>query len=274
VTSKHSDHVQGATRQIAKHLYEIRDRRFFEAFDDWLTASVAAFAHDEDAYIAIIRKYGPRIQGKPHAADHFSYALGELMRAMQHEPADYLGQIYEAESITNKYQGQFFTPEPLCELMADITMPDGIADDQGVSDPACGSGRMLIAAIRRNRFANFMGVDTDLTSVNMAAINILFRNANAYVIHGNSLSLKAIGGYQIRRTWSGGELRRLSKEHAQQILEAAPKASLAAQQCQQHLDAPQRIPSLQVIDQSAVAQIEKAEANFHTNKKGQYDLGF
>jgi type I restriction-modification system DNA methylase subunit len=93
---------------------------------------------------------------------------------------------------------QFFTPEPVVELMAALTMPEAVADDAIVHDPACGSGRMLVAGIRRNRFATFIGVDTDVTCVHMAALNCLVRNAETYVVHGNSLSLETWGGFYVR----------------------------------------------------------------------------
>lgn len=76
----------------------------------------------------------------------------------------------QPQDVTNTYAGQFFTPEPVVELMAAITMPDELPDTALVSDPACGSGRMLIAGIRRNRYATFLGTDTDLTCVHMTAL--------------------------------------------------------------------------------------------------------
>ena len=44
------------------------------------------------------------------------------------------------------------------------------------------------------------------------------RNANTSIVHGNSLSLEAWGGYHVRRTPFGGELRRLTQEEATRIL--------------------------------------------------------
>lgn len=66
---------------------------------------------------------------------------------MQTESADYLGRVYEEQSIVNHYAGQFFTPESLVELMAALTMPDDLSDNALVNDPACGSGRTLVAGI-------------------------------------------------------------------------------------------------------------------------------
>lgn len=52
----------------------------------------------------------------------------------------------------------------------------------------------------------------------MATLNCLVRNANTWLIHGNSLSLEAWRGYHVRRTPFGGELYRLCKEDCERIL--------------------------------------------------------
>jgi type I restriction-modification system DNA methylase subunit len=159
---------------------------------DWPALAVNAFLRDDDAYMKIMSRYGPHIEGQKHPAAHFAQALGAWLRGMQTEPQDYHGQIYEEESITNTYKGQYFTPEPLVEPMMGLTCPE-LKDDQILADPVgCSSGRMLIAGIRKNRFATFVGVDTDLTCVHMTALNCLARNANSYIIHGNSLAMTAL----------------------------------------------------------------------------------
>ena len=61
--------------------------------------------------------------------------------------------------------GQYFTPDHVCELMAKMTIPE-IQDGQSVCDPACGSGRMLIKATEVNRYGQFYGVDIDRRCTN------------------------------------------------------------------------------------------------------------
>lgn len=260
---------------IAAHLKRIDHQHFFTSFDEWLALSIHAFTKDEDAYMAIINRHGPRVEGRCHPADHYKAALWELMEAMKVDCRDYLGEIYEAESITNKYKGQFFTPEPMCQMMVDMMIAD-LKDNQVVSDPSgCGSGRMLIAGIKRNRYAKFVGVDTDLTCVHMTALNILFRNANAYIIHGNGISLETCGGYAVRRTWAGGELYKLTKEEAHTILTGpleARKLEAAHQALQEPPVAASRAPS--VLCDEDLRKLEEAEQSFSMNRKGQYDLGF
>jgi hypothetical protein len=239
---------------ITKALYEagrLSGKRFFAVYDDFLELSVNAFCRDDNAYMEIMKRYGPRIKGQEHPADYYAKALAAWMAAMQHEPRDYLGEIYEDESITNKYDGQFFTPEPLCDLMATITIGDELQDNQIYSDPSgCGSGRTLIAGIKRNRYARFVGVDKDRTCVNMTALNCLVRNVNAYVIHADGLTLETYGGYRLTRSFAGGSIQKLTIEQAHQFLTA---------------------PLKQETIQKAVQTVEQ---DFDANERGQYDLGF
>ena len=57
-----------------------------------------------------------------------------------------------------------------------------------VGDPACGSGRMLLAVAEMQPHWHFVGQDVDLRCVRMCAINLTLRNLSGYVIHGNSLT--------------------------------------------------------------------------------------
>jgi type I restriction-modification system DNA methylase subunit len=259
-----------AATRIAKHLYAIQHQHFFRSFEDWLALAVNAFLRDDDAYMAIMRRYGPRADGKEQPADHFAHALGAWMAAMQEHPADYLGIMYEQESAANAYSGQFFTPEPLTELMASLTMPDDLPDTALVGDPACGSGRMLIAGIRRNRFATFFGTDVDLTCVHMTALNCLVRNATSYIIHGNSLSLATHGGYHVRRSPFGGELHRLTKEQTDHLIRlpfTPPDASTA-------LSGAEPGPTVHEPSKEAQATLDEVTTSFPANKRGQKDFGF
>jgi hypothetical protein len=255
---------------IAKHLYKITHQHFFRTFDDWLALAVNAFLRDDPAYMKIMGTYGPRQPGTEHPADHFAHAMGEWMLAMQQHPADYLGLMYEQESAVNTYSGQFFTPESLTELMAQLTMPDELPDTAMVSDPACGSGRMLIAGIRRNRYATFVGTDVDLTCVRMTALNCLVRNANTYVIHGNSLSLETWGGYHVRRSRLGGELHRLTQDDTDRLIRlpfAKPEAGTA-------LTPAASAPVVQEPTPETKGAIEEVGKQFTTNMRGQKDFGF
>ncbi len=197
-------------------------------------------------------------------------------RRLKLEPADYLGRVYEEQAVANQYQGQFFTPEPVVELMDAITMPE-ISDTAIVADPACGSGRMLVAGIRRNRLATFVGTDTDLTCVHMTALNCLVRNANTWIIHGNSMSLEAWGGYHVRRTFMGGELHQLTRDQAQSVVRAPfakPDTATALSAPEPSPYPPHPAPTVQEAPPEAKAALDDIAKQFKTDKRGQGDFGF
>ena len=278
--TKHAPNPKNVPAEIAKHLQRITHQRFFKSFEDWLALAINAFQRDDESYMKIMAHYGSRtapMGKKDHPADHFARALGTWMAAMQAEPADYLGRTYDEQALANNYAGQFFTPEPLVELMAAMTMPDELSDEALVHDPACGSGRMLIAGIKRNRYATFLGTDTDLTCVHMATLNCLVRNANSWIIHGNSLSLEAHGGYHVQRTWAGGELHRLSPEDATRIIRlpfAKPEAATALSAPEPTPTSPTPTPTIQEPSQEAKAVLDDVAQSFTVNRKGQRDFGF
>jgi type I restriction-modification system DNA methylase subunit len=124
--------------------------RFFPKFDDWLSLMLAAFERDDPAYLKVLERYGPREDGTPHPADHFAHALGAIMLEMRKDNEagvirDHLGEIYETEGAAEREMAQFFTPMPLCELMARMTVDDSAPENARIADPACGSGRLLLA---------------------------------------------------------------------------------------------------------------------------------
>lgn len=98
---------------------------------------------------------------------------------------DAFGTLYEANyqsSFKASYNGQFFTPMSICEVMAKITTESNNKcikpTDEVVTfnDCACGSGRTLLAAWticdKYNRNLFYAG-DLDSTSVYMCALNFL-----------------------------------------------------------------------------------------------------
>ena len=265
-----------ATKQIAEHLRRITHQHFFRSFEDWLGLAITAFLRDDDSYMKIIARYGPReapMGEKDHPADHFARALGTWMLAMKMEPKDYLGRVYEENGAANEYAGQFLTPEDVVELMAQLTMPADIPDNALVSDPACGSGRMLIAGIKRNRFATFIGTDVDLNCVHMTALNCLVRNANTYILHGNSLSLETYGGFYVRRSVFGGELFRLTREQTHELIRLPFKAP-AVEESTTALTPSPTAPVVHQASPEVQATIQEVSEAFLVNKKGQVDFGF
>jgi len=223
----------GGTHPAVRELRKI-EGRFFRKFDDWLDLMLAAFAGDEERYMATMSRYGPREPGKSHPADHFANALGAIHLAMHEDNAasvlcDHLGEIYEAEGAAEREMAQFFTPMPLCELMARMTIDETAPENARIADPACGSGRLLMACIRLRPRGYYFGVDKDPTCAKMAALNMLWRNVDSHIVCGNSLTLTAQGGWMTSSTALGGRIRSIGSEVAQTLLEASVRAMETAQ---------------------------------------------
>jgi hypothetical protein len=117
---------------------------------------------------------------------------------MDRTRADILGDVFQG-AITYGEAGQFLTPEPVCDLMARMTLePAGTTgtDRKTILDPCCGSGRMLLAAANVRPNCEFVGQDIDLRCVRMTAINLALRNLYGQVIWGNSLAGEYRLGYR------------------------------------------------------------------------------
>ncbi len=202
------------------------------AFEDFLHMSVAALSGGtmEDQYLAVVERHK---HGKPgrRGCDSIARAFGTLVASMeqtQGEMIDVLGDLFQG-AITYGEAGQFLTPQPVCRMMARVTIgeaavegeddaterelspsplaetanteeptPDQPAEPKPlprtpkrtVCDPACGSGRMLLAVAEINPHWEFHGQDVDLRCVRLTALNLAFRNLYGYVTWGNSLGLE------------------------------------------------------------------------------------
>lgn len=101
--------------------------------------------------------------------------------------SDALGDLF-MELVSGGRNGQFFTPENICNMMAELTIPT-VKDNQSILDPACGSGRMLLAAAKRNRNAFFFGCDNDITCCKMAVINLILNTLQGEIALMDSLAM-------------------------------------------------------------------------------------
>jgi hypothetical protein len=109
---------------------------------------------------------------------------------------DPLGELYQ-QAISSGHNGQYWTPEHMCDMMATITIGDTLLDGQTVCDPACGSGRMLLAAAKINRRAMLYGADLDITCCKTALVNMLLNSLKGEVAHMNTLSNDFYRGFKI-----------------------------------------------------------------------------
>jgi type I restriction-modification system DNA methylase subunit len=206
--------------EICKHLDKIAARGydFPRVYDDFLTLSCAAFSREEEEYMKITKSYPNDRKMGDREADHFKTAFHAWQDALKDEYSDYLGRIYE-ERVSLGEKGQFFTPESIAAMMTKLQGAE-LNDWQRVSDPACGSGRLLLEATRLNRNAYFHGIDLDHRCVKMTSLNLLCRNVDGAVIWGDGLTLKAFGGYELSRTPFGGAMERIGENRANFLIRA------------------------------------------------------
>lgn len=184
----------------------------FTIFNDWLDLMLFALQRDDEHYLEIVRKYKNDLPQGESEIDYFCKAFAHLQIEMQKTNDDILGQVYMQWNMNNKFRGQFFTPKHVASMMAKCLNPKG-----KVLDPCCGSGVMLVEAIKTmdNETLDsslICGQDIDLTCVKMCALNLLFFNANGYVVWGDSLLMECKKVYQTKRSYLGGSIRELTGE--------------------------------------------------------------
>ena len=90
------------------------------AFEDWLTAMVAALAAEtmEVKYMAMIQRHKEGKAGK-RGADLMAQMFGELVHAMMKSDADILGDLFQG-SVTYGEAGQYFSPASVARLLAEM----------------------------------------------------------------------------------------------------------------------------------------------------------
>ena len=113
---------------------------------------------------------------------------------------DILGEYFEQHLSFGK-NGQFFTPQPICDMMARMMNPNQSTDR--IADPACGSGRMLMAMAKVNRFAKFYGADNDVNCAKMAVINLCLNGMFGEIAWMNSISNDFYAAWEIYPTIKG-----------------------------------------------------------------------
>lgn len=105
---------------------------------------------------------------------------------------EYLMTMYA--SSAGKSGGEFFTPQEVSELLAEITVV-GKTEVNKVYDPACGSGSLLLKFAKvlgkENVRQGFFGQEINLTTYNLCRINMFLHDINYErfdIAHGNTLT--------------------------------------------------------------------------------------
>ena len=185
----------------------------YDVFRDWVRLMLAGLQRDDETYLGILSGYDREREYKTgqRPADLFAQAFAELMVAMKATNQDVLGDAYETFGMQNEAFGQHFTPHNIADMMAEMQTPVDECDPEPpvtIADPACGSGRMLIYAARREDVHTIsFGQDKDLLCVQMAALNCCFFNMDAALVWGDTLLLEKRRAWITRGSLVGGDVR-------------------------------------------------------------------
>ncbi|MBB5707334.1 N-6 DNA methylase [Sphingopyxis panaciterrulae] len=237
----HHEHI----RTICKLLRSCTYRYDLHAlFSDCMEAAAIAMSNAidlanrdarEKRYLDIVGRY------ERDVVDVFTKVLAEIVLALEAGPGDVLGVAFAELGLGNAARGQFFTPYPICQLMAGtLGAADqlaGIIEKSGfvrALEPACGAGAMIIALaeIMRAQDLNYQqqlhvtAIDIDPRAVHMAYIQFTLMHIPAVVIVGNSLSMEMREHWytpaHILGGWSAKLARRDAEETARQLIDPAP----------------------------------------------------
>jgi type I restriction enzyme M protein len=176
----------------------VRKYSAHQVFDDFLTLTVCTLSQGEmeEVYLETVKKY---TKDEGH---YFPNLYAQMIMGMD-DMHDFLGHIYM--EIRNNYKGQklgqFFTPQPVCDMMARMTM-DKEKYFAKVNDPACGSGRLLLGHAKVSKTfqrvtARYYGQDLDHMCVKMTLINCALNGLLGEIYHMNTISMEYYNGYRI-----------------------------------------------------------------------------
>lgn len=187
-----------------------------QAFEDFLTLVLCSLAGQtmEEEYLKTVRKgYDKGTKGK-RGIDIIVKAFAELVNLMTDTGQDVLGDIFQG-GITYGEAGQYFTPEPLTSLMAELTSgQDQTGETKSVCDPACGSGRILLDIGKRHPSWEFTGQDVDHRCAQMTAINLGLFGLRGYAVWQNTLTLDVHRVYRIGFNLNAGVIREIPVEQS------------------------------------------------------------
>ena len=138
----------------------------------------------------------------------------------------------------NERLGQFFTPDEVCDAMAQITLADVDWDNYSmvnpliIGEPTAGGGKTLLGVLRYvpdgcMHKVLFHATELDRNVAVCCALNMLHFNANAYIIQGDAISQEPVIVYHtIHEAWYGGEIETIEdKEKMSAIMSMALRRS-------------------------------------------------
>jgi len=144
-------------------------------------------------------KLGATVQKRNYVLVKIIESIGDLkLGDYQDNSNDTFGDAYEFlmtmyASNAGKSGGEFFTPQDVSELLANITVV-GKKQVNKVYDPACGSGSLLLKFAKvlgkENVRQGFYSQESNITTYNLCRINMFLHDINYEkfnIAHGDTL---------------------------------------------------------------------------------------
>lgn len=144
-------------------------------------------------------KLGGTVQKRNATLVKILDSIGGLKLGYQDNTIDAFGDAYEFlmtmyASSAGKSGGEFFTPQEVSELLAEMTVV-GKKQVNKVYDPACGSGSLLLKFAKvlgkENVRQGFFGQEVNITTYNLCRINMFLHDINYEkfdIAHGDTLT--------------------------------------------------------------------------------------
>lgn len=201
---------EGLTKEICSGIEKLGYQHgTHTVFEDWLEISAISISNSVDwnskekretRYLEIVKKYNAEELNT--LAQMFADLVNVLEQYAPH-PSDVLGKVFHNLELHNKYKGQFFTPQHVCDFMGACSLGEhdlAIATKGYITmcEPCAGSGAMILGfakAMTENKY-NYSkqmvvtAIDIDLKCVFMTYLQLSLYGIPAVVIHGNSLTVQ------------------------------------------------------------------------------------
>lgn len=139
-------------------------------------------------------KLGATYKEKGELIGKLISAIDEINFDFMNSKIDLLGDAYEYligqfAASAGKKAGEYYTPQQVSKLLSMIVTKD-LTDVKFISDPACGSGSLLIQVADRlkgknGKFIRIYGQELNTTTCNLARMNMLVHKVdfNKFTIH-------------------------------------------------------------------------------------------
>lgn len=196
-------------KNIIKHMDSLCGHHSkWEVWQDFIVMSAITIANvmggphrdsREQQYMDRAKKYSAK------ELDTFAEMICEVTMEMDRNPdQDFLGDLFMALDLGDKWKGQFFTPYSVCRVTAGMTYGNDLKDKvskQGwvsVNDPACGAGALLIAFANECRRPGndvnyqtsvlFVAQDIDFLAGCMCYIQLSLLGCPGYVVVDDTIA--------------------------------------------------------------------------------------